>query len=499
MLLIVIACIVAAALELSLWLPLPAKLRAYLAGFLLVGVGLSSVALLGFRPAIWSALIAFFSLYRMLNLLRLIKGRVQADYLYNAARRTSVWLLCLQLIIAALAGAANNYHPPALVGLYALAAVQISGALVIVTSTFRNIAASKPPHRREAYADSSLPSLTVALPARNETDDLQACLQSLVTSDYPKLEIVVLDDCSQNKRTPEIIRDFAHNGVTFIAGAVPPEHWLAKNYAYQQLADTANGELLLFCGVDTRFQVHSLRAMVETLLETKTTMLSFIPRNVVPKSTNWPSIFVQPARYAWELALPRTSKRPGVLSTCWLITAEALHAAGSFKAVSRGHSPESYFARFAGQEHGYRFLQADSQLGLDSLKSLAEQQATAIRTRYPQLHRRPEMVSLITLAQALFLTGPFILLVAGLMTRHWGVAALSAATCVLLTVSFARIVALAYRRFLIRGVWSLLPAVLYDIGLLHYSMWQYEFSEVIWKGRNICIPVMRAVPDWAQR
>jgi hypothetical protein len=26
-------------------------------------------------------------------------------------------------------------------------------------------------------------------------------------------------------------------------------------------------------------------------------------------------------------------------------------------------------------------------------------------------------------------------------------------------------------------------------------MWQYEFGEVIWKDRNICIPIMQVVPE----
>jgi hypothetical protein len=26
-------------------------------------------------------------------------------------------------------------------------------------------------------------------------------------------------------------------------------------------------------------------------------------------------------------------------------------------------------------------------------------------------------------------------------------------------------------------------------------MWQYEFHEVLWKGRNVCLPVMRIIPN----
>ena len=53
--------------------------------------------------------------------------------------------------------------------------------------------------------------------------------------------------------------------------------WLAKNYAYQQLAEAANGELLLFCGVDTRFEPGSLRALVALHLTTKASMISVLP------------------------------------------------------------------------------------------------------------------------------------------------------------------------------------------------------------------------------
>jgi glycosyltransferase involved in cell wall biosynthesis len=118
------------------------------------------------------------------------------------------------------------------------------------------------------------------------------------------LEILVLDDCSQIKRTSEIIKAYAHDGVRFIDGQAPPEHWLAKNFAYQQLADQANGDLILFCGVDTQFSPDSLRAIVEVMLKKNKSMISFIPKNI-QLGQRFESIILQSLRYAWELALPR--------------------------------------------------------------------------------------------------------------------------------------------------------------------------------------------------
>jgi hypothetical protein len=56
-------------------------------------------------------------------------------------------------------------------------------------------------------------------------------------------------------------------------------------------------------------------------------------------------------------------------------------------------------------------------------------------------------------------------------------------------------VTLTYRHRFLGSIWLLPVAAVYDVWLLNYSMWQYEFNEVIWKGRNVCIPVMHTVPS----
>src|SRR6185369_13096540 len=60
-----------------------------------------------------------------------------------------------------------------------------------------------------------LPTVSVCIPARNEDRVLTDCLAAVLASDYPKLEVIVLDDCSQDK-TAQVVRQFAHGGVQFI-------------------------------------------------------------------------------------------------------------------------------------------------------------------------------------------------------------------------------------------------------------------------------------------
>ena len=45
-------------------------------------------------------------------------------------------------------------------------------------------------------ASASYPYLSVCIPARNEERSIRACVESLLHQNYPKLEIIVVDDNS---------------------------------------------------------------------------------------------------------------------------------------------------------------------------------------------------------------------------------------------------------------------------------------------------------------
>jgi glycosyltransferase involved in cell wall biosynthesis len=488
-------CIVSLA-ELTLWvLPVWNERRVAAVSFgtaLVVG----TVTLVAINPAAWTLLIAVLTGYRVVNLARMAAGHVQEDYLFHTSRRTSLWLIGGQAAVAAAAALSRHAGIGTAEWRGLAAALALAGAIVILISSIRNMRAALRPRLTRAFTDKALPALTVAIPARNETEDLEECLQSLISRTYPKLEILVLDDCSQDKRTPEIIRGFAHAGVRFISGSEPPKSWLAKNFAYDRLADEASGDVLLFCGVDVRFKPGSLNELVKILLQGRQSMVSILPRNALPKGGGLPAWFMQANRYAWELSVPRLLvRRPPVLSTCWLITRQALDKAGGFEAVRRKGIPVSYFARSAARAHrGYSFLRSDAAMGISSAKAADNQRATAVRTRYLQMHRRPEVTALISLGELAVIILPFALLVTALIAGERLTAGLSALSIIAGVAAYSRVFNLTYRRFMLRGLWLLPLAALYDVWLLNYSMWLYEFREVIWKGRNVCIPVMRAIP-----
>jgi glycosyltransferase involved in cell wall biosynthesis len=443
---------------------------------------------------IFTLLMSLVLLYRIVNLLRIVKRRMHDHYLKTATRRTSIILLALQGLIL---GAWWAWEAWGSTGHLAWAVVGLLQAVVgasLYIATVRNLKRTEWPHSDTSYSDAELPSITVAIPARNETEDLQQCLQSLIASDYPKLEIIVLDDCSQVRRTPEIIRDFAQDGVRFIQGHEPSETWLPKNEAYARLAGEASGSYVLFCGVDVRFAPGSLRNMMATMLDRNKQMMSILPRR---KHSAYGSFaLIQAMRYWWELALPRRQfNRPPVLSTCWMIKQTALAEAGGFKAVARSIVPEAHFARHLIKSDAYSFMRSVDGLGIESGKGMQDQRDTALRMRYPQMHRRPEQVVFTTLWELFFLVAPFALVVAGFFVSIGPVAHISAAlAAVLFAAAYFMVTTVTHVNKPLFALIGQPAAALTDIVMLHYSMWKFEFSVVDWKGRNVCVPVMRVVP-----
>ena len=329
-----------------------------------------------------------------------------------------------------------------------------------------------------------LPTVTLAIPARNETHALEACLRAAVASDYPKLEIIVLDDCSQDK-TSEIIRGFAHDGVRFVQGDAPAEGWLGKNQAMQTLAAQASGEYIVFADVDTHLSPQSITKLVTYALSNKREMVTVLPT----RRDGWSgTTLLTTLRYYWQITLPVTARRVPVASQCWLIRGVTLTKLGGFAAVQQKIVPEAYFARILFVHDQYRFVISNDELGVTTAKKWSSQIETSIRFLYPTCKRQPLFVLFGVLVLGALFVAPFaIVFAAPHNMRLW---MLAACASILLWLSYALVVARTHRL-----TWPvtllLLPiALVQELILLVASMLTYEFGDVNWKGRNVCYPVI---------
>ncbi|MEO8862698.1 MAG: glycosyltransferase [Candidatus Saccharimonadales bacterium] len=428
------------------------------------------------------------ALFRVGNLARILKSRMHSEYLRQSVKRTAWWLLVGHDV--ALWG---FIIPVIVVPAQSLVVMQASLAavsLILFLITVKNIRKLRFMAPSSFLTDQELPTVTVAIPARNETTDLEECLRSVLANDYPKLEVIVLDDCSRGK-TAEIIRSFAHDGVRFIPGLPPEERWLAKNQAYQHLYQEASGELILFCGVDARFGTTAIRSMVNVLASRNKSMLSVLPER---DNSTTRAGFLQPMRYWWELSLPRRLfNRPAVLSTCWAIGREDLKKLGGFGAVSHSITPEAYFARELVKTDQYSFIRSCNDLRVFTAKRLSDQWSTTIRTRYPQLRRRPEWILTLLTAEIGFLLLPFVLLVGSIWWQSINMWAM-VFTCVVLAITHIHIVMTTNPANGLLSVFNFPIAALSEVIVTFVSMIQYEYFTISWKDRNICIPVMHVYP-----
>lgn len=134
---------------------------------------------------------------------------------------------------------------PAVLCLY----VMITASIHILRSEAR---------RPEDFRRVDLPSVAVLVPARNEAKVLEECLEALLESDHPSLEIHVLSDGSTDG-TAEIARRYAGHGVRL--------HEHVENVGKSQVLEMAlaglTTDLVMVIDADTHLGPTAAREMAE--------------------------------------------------------------------------------------------------------------------------------------------------------------------------------------------------------------------------------------------
>jgi chlorobactene glucosyltransferase len=135
---------------------------------------------------------------------------------------------------------------------------------------------------KKANLPSSLPLVSVLIPARNEEENIGNCVRSILKQDYPNIEVLVLDDNSSDK-TSDVVLQLRQEDrrLQLLRGQPLPQDWAGKCYACHQLSQTARGEWLLFVDADTTHESHMVRATLDIAIKEKISMLSGFPRQDV--------------------------------------------------------------------------------------------------------------------------------------------------------------------------------------------------------------------------
>ena len=126
------------------------------------------------------------------------------------------------------------------------------------------------------------PLISVLIPARNEERSIGTLLSDLSWQDYPRFEVLVYDDQSEDN-TANIVKGFVNDDSRFryISGQPLPEGWNGKNHACYQLAREVKGDYFLFLDADVRTGSNLLAKSVAFMQKKRLHLLSIFPKQEI--------------------------------------------------------------------------------------------------------------------------------------------------------------------------------------------------------------------------
>lgn len=332
-------------------------------------------------------------------------------------------------------------------------------------------------------SEAETPTVSLLIAARNEDHALMECLDAAVSSNYPKLEIIVLDDCSYDG-TGNIIREFAAHGVRFMPGKEPTEQWMGRNFAFSQLADQATGDYLVFMDVDVKLSPDTLSRMIKYSEVYGYEMLSLKPQQ---QHLDLLPALLQPFGLLWQITFRQILKRPPVDTSLWALKRQTLFELGGFELNPNIVYPELKFASNLYSIDTYFFALANADDNVSIRKRVSSLWEKSERSNYPNMKMDPAYVILsvifIVAIIALPLLGAWDLLrnqnylignVAGVISLSlWLISHLILTTRVNPSGWFI-------------SLFNLPIVVFVEIFLIISSMLKYELNLIRWKGRPIC-------------
>ncbi|MBB4638861.1 glycosyltransferase [Longimicrobium terrae] len=229
-------------------------------------------------------------------------------------------------------------------------------------------------------AKADAPLVSVIVPARNEAHNIGDCVRALRSSTYPRLEILVVDDGSEDG-TGERARAAAEGDprVRVIDGEPLPAGWFGKPWACEQGVRLARGERIAFCDADMRAGPELVGRTVAALAQRDAALLSAIPRQVL--GGFWERVVMAQVGMLFLMRYPdpeRVNRSPHTrdkiaLGGYILVRRDAYEAAGGHHAVRHEVSEDMAIAqRFHALGHAPLLVHAEPHLRVRMYRSLAE-------------------------------------------------------------------------------------------------------------------------------
>lgn len=123
--------------------------------------------------------------------------------------------------------------------------------------------------------------ISILIPARNEEDNIEACVRSVLNQEYSDFELIILNDNSTD-RTGEILNrlSLTDKRIKILNGNILPNGWVGKNFACHQLQKEAKGNYLLFIDADTELSRDCIGRALHFAVLKNSDLLSVMPNEI---------------------------------------------------------------------------------------------------------------------------------------------------------------------------------------------------------------------------
>ncbi|MCD4826064.1 MAG: glycosyltransferase [Phycisphaerae bacterium] len=123
------------------------------------------------------------------------------------------------------------------------------------------------------------PSASLIVAAKDEENNIDSCVRSLLSQDYPDFEIIAVNDRSDD-RTGEILDSIAaeDDRLTVIHIDTLPDGWKGKNHAMHAATQVARGEVLFFTDADCQqTSPRTISVAMQLMKDRQAGMLTMLP------------------------------------------------------------------------------------------------------------------------------------------------------------------------------------------------------------------------------
>lgn len=229
-------------------------------------------------------------------------------------------------------------------------------ALFQALMVIRNLGLYSVPAPAEREFDEGL---SVLIPARNEEENVERLLRSLMEQKECLFEVIVLDDDSTDN-TASVVREFSRQDsrVSLLSGPTLPAGWAGKQHACHLLAGKARYDYWLYLDADVVLtDPQALARIGHHLHQSPSALLSSVPRQI---TETWAEQMVIPLIHLvllgflpfWEM---RRNRMPALGAACGQLVAikrwPYQESGGHLAVKHRLHDATALAANF--RRHGY--------------------------------------------------------------------------------------------------------------------------------------------------